>query len=72
MLDAETRGEWMGLGTTVAFLGTVSNLRAQIAAGVIESIKAGTIDDRQMFCAGGELRALDQLLSIVSRKALRG
>lgn len=68
-LDAEVRAEWLGLSTTMAFLGTVANLRTQVVEGLIESVKAGTINENTICVIGGELRSLDQLLTIVNRKA---
>lgn len=72
-LEIDDRAEWLELPTTRAFLGTMQGVRDQVALGLVESIKAGTIDERTMFVAGGELRALDQLLAIISRpRCLRG
>lgn len=71
-LDVDTRGEWLELHTTQAFLGTIRSLRQQIVDGAVESMKAGTIDERTIAVIGGELRSLDQLLAIATRKAPRG
>lgn len=59
----------MGHPATVAFLETIKTVREQVATGLVESIKAGTIMEHTMFVVGGELRALDQLLTIALRKA---
>lgn len=67
-MSQEVRDEWLGQSTTQAFLEGIRVLREQVAAGVIESIKAGTLNEQTMCMAGGELRALDQIHEIALRK----
>lgn len=69
-LPVDERTAWLEMHTTRAFLATMREFREQMVQGLIESVKAGSMEDSQIGVMGGQLRALDQLWIILTRKAM--
>lgn len=66
-IDGDARDEWMEHPVTRAFWESLRRYQAQITTGLLDQCKSGSCNYDQINVGGGELRAIDFILSMPRR-----